>query len=320
MIIKSVVMLSMFFLPYALLYIFDTDGFIYFSLWMVMGLGMAGIGMSVMHDANHGSYSKSKIVNEIMGYLIHFIGGSATNWKLQHNVLHHSYTNISGMDEDIDLDPLMRFSPDQKRKKFHKFQHIYAWFLYGFMTISWALDKDFQQLFRYKRKGLLKIHKINFSKSLSFLICSKLFYYVYMLVLPIIVSPSWWMALVGFFVMHFIAGFVLAIVFQCAHVLENTDYPKPKEGGNMEHNWFAHQLHTTSNFASNSRLFSWYVGGLNFQVEHHLFPNICHVHYKKLSPIVKKTAEEFGLPYYTFKTFFDALSCHTRHLKELGTA
>ena len=320
MIIKSVVMLSMFFLPYAFLYVFNTDGFIYFFLWMVMGLGMAGIGMSVMHDANHGSYSKSKTVNEIMGYLIHFIGGSATNWKLQHNVLHHSYTNISVMDEDIDLDPLMRFSPDQKRKKFHKFQHIYAWFLYGFMTISWALDKDFQQLFRYKRKGLLKIHKINFSKSLSFLICSKLFYYGYMLVLPILISPNWWMALIGFFIMHFIAGFVLAIVFQCAHVLENTDYPKPKEGGNMEHNWFAHQLHTTSNFASNSRLFSWFVGGLNFQVEHHLFPNICHVHYKKLSPIVKQTAEEFGLPYYSFKTFFDALRCHTRHLKELGTA
>ena len=224
------------------------------------------------------------------------------------------------MDEDIDLDPLMRFSPDQKRKKFHRFQHIYAWFLYGFMTISWALDKDFQQLFRYKRKGLLKIHKINFSKSFSFLICSKLFYYGYMLVLPIIVSPSWWMALVGFFVMHFIAGFVLAIVFQCAHVVENADYPKPKDGGNMEHNWFAHQLHTTSNFASNSRLFSWFVGGLNFQVEHHLFPNICHVHYKKISPIVKKTAEEFGLPYHSFRTFFDALSCHTRQLKKLGIA
>ena len=320
MILKSIVMLSMFFLPYALLYIINLNLFTYLLMWVVMGFGMAGIGMSVMHDANHGSYSKSKTVNLIMGYLIHFIGGSATNWKLQHNVLHHSYTNISGMDEDIDLDPLMRFSPDQKRKKFHKFQHIYAWFLYGLMTISWALDKDFQQLFRYKRKGLLKIHKINFSKSLSFLICSKLFYYGYMLVLPIIVSPSWWMALVGFLVMHFIAGFVLAIVFQCAHVLENTDYPTPKEGGNMEHNWFAHQLHTTSNFASGSRLFSWFVGGLNFQVEHHLFPNICHVHYKKLSPIVKKTAEEFGLPYYSYKTFFDALRCHTRHLKLLGSA
>ena len=320
MILKSIVMLSMFFLPYALLYIINFNFFTYLLMWVVMGFGMAGIGMSVMHDANHGSYSKSKTVNLIMGYLIHFIGGSATNWKLQHNVLHHSYTNISGMDEDIDLDPLMRFSPDQKRKKFHRFQHIYAWVLYGFMTISWALDKDFQQLFRYKRKGLLKIHKINFSKSFSFLICSKLFYYGYMLVLPIIVSPSWWMALVGFFVMHFIAGFVLAIVFQCAHVVENADYPKPKKGGNMEHNWFAHQLHTTSNFASNSRLFSWFVGGLNFQVEHHLFPNICHVHYKKISPIVKKTAEEFGLPYHSFRTFFDALSCHTRQLKKLGIA
>mgnify|MGYP001447058018 FL=1 len=222
------------------------------------------------------------------------------------------------MDEDIDLDPLMRFSPDQKRKKFHRFQHIYAWFLYGFMTISWALDKDFQQLFRYKRKGLLKIHKINFSKSFSFLICSKLFYYGYMLVLPIIVSPSWWMALVGFFIMHFIAGFVLAIVFQCAHVVENADYPKPKEGGNMEHNWFAHQLHTTSNFAYNSRIFSWFVGGLNFQVEHHLFPNICHIHYANISEIVKRKVEEYGLPYNCKKNFLSAIFSHAKMLYTLG--
>ena len=120
--------------------------------------------------------------------------------------------------------------------------------------------------------------------------------------------------------MHFIAGFVLAIVFQCAHVVEHADYPKPMDSGNMEHNWFAHQLHTTANFGSRSRFFSWFVGGLNFQVEHHLFPNICHVHYRKLSPIVKKTAEEYGLPYHSFATFFEALSCHTRQLKKLGIA
>ena len=265
-------------------------------------------------------YSKSKRVNTILGYVIHLIGGSATNWKLQHNVLHHTYTNISGMDEDLDSDPLMRFSPNQKRKKFHRFQHIYAWFLYGLMTISWILDKDFLQLFRYKRKGLLSLQKINFGKALTFLIFSKLFYYGYVLVLPLIFASSWWTALVGFFIMHFIAGFVLAIVFQCAHVVEHADYPKPMDSGNMEHNWFAHQLHTTANFGSRSRFFSWFVGGLNFQVEHHLFPNICHVHYRKLSPIVKKTAEEYGLPYHSFATFFEALSCHTRQLKKLGIA
>ena len=321
MFVKTLFMISIYFVPFS----FIISGFIEawwinLLLWAVMGFGMAGIGMSVMHDANHGSYSKSKRVNTILGYVIHLIGGSATNWKLQHNVLHHTYTNISGMDEDLDSDPLMRFSPNQKRKKFHRFQHIYAWFLYGLMTISWILDKDFLQLFRYKRKGLLSLQKINFGKALTFLIFSKLFYYGYVLVLPLIFSSSWWTALVGFFIMHFIAGFVLAIVFQCAHVVEHADYPKPMDSGNMEHNWFAHQLHTTANFGSRSRFFSWFVGGLNFQVEHHLFPNICHVHYRKLSPIVKKTAEEYGLPYHSFATFFEALSCHTRQLKKLGIA
>lgn len=321
MFVKTLFMISIYFVPFS----FIISGFIEawwinLLLWAVMGFGMAGIGMSVMHDANHGSYSKSKRVNTILGYVIHLIGGSATNWKLQHNVLHHTYTNISGMDEDLDSDPLMRFSPNQKRKKFHRFQHIYAWFLYGLMTISWILDKDFLQLFRYKRKGLLSLQKINFGKALTFLIFSKLFYYGYVLVLPLIFASSWWTALVGFFIMHFIAGFVLAIVFQCAHVVEHADYPKPMDSGNMEHNWFAHQLHTTANFGSRSRFFSWFVGGLNFQVEHHLFPNICHVHYRKLSPIVKKTAEEYGLPYHSFATFFEALSCHTRQLKKLGIA
>lgn len=321
MFMKTIFMISIYFVPFS----FIISGFIEawwinLLLWAVMGFGMAGIGMSVMHDANHGSYSKSKRVNTILGYVIHLIGGSATNWKLQHNVLHHTYTNISGMDEDLDSDPLMRFSPNQKRKKFHRFQHIYAWFLYGLMTISWILDKDFLQLFRYKRKGLLSLQKINFGKALTFLIFSKLFYYGYVLVLPLIFASSWWTALVGFFIMHFIAGFVLAIVFQCAHVVEHADYPKPMDSGNMEHNWFAHQLHTTANFGSRSRFFSWFVGGLNFQVEHHLFPNICHVHYRKLSPIVKKTAEEYGLPYHSFATFFEALSCHTRQLKKLGIA
>jgi linoleoyl-CoA desaturase len=188
------------------------------------------------------------------------------------------------------------------------------------MTISWSINKDFAQLIRYRKKGLLSMQKVNFSKAMVFLILSKVFYYGYALILPLVFASSWWVALIGYFLMHFIAGFVLAIVFQCAHVVENADYPKPLSTGNMKDNWFAHQLHTTSNFATKSRIFSWFVGGLNFQVEHHLFPNICHVHYKKLSPIVKATAKEFGLPYNNFKTFFGALMCHTRHLKKLGSS
>lgn len=321
MVIKTIVMVAIYFIPFGFIISGVVESWwVNFIFWSLMGFGMAGIGMCVMHDANHGSYSKNKTVNKILGYFIHLVGGSATNWKLQHNVLHHTYTNVSGMDEDLESDPMMRFSPDQERKRFHRFQHIYAWFLYSLMTISWAIDKDFSQLVRYKKKGLLNMQKINFSKELIFLICSKVFYYGYVLVLPLVFASTWWSALIGFFIMHFIAGFVLAIVFQCAHVVENTQYPKISDKGNLQHNMYAHQLHTTSNFATKSRFFSWCVGGLNFQVEHHLFPNICHVHYKKISPIVKATAKEYGLPYNNFKTFLGALMCHTRHLKQLGVS
>lgn len=321
MITKTVFMMSLYLIPYS----FVVSGFIdsywlNLVLWATMGLGMAGIGMSVMHDANHGSYSKSKRLNDFIGQVITLIGGNAINWKLQHNVLHHTYTNISGMDEDLESDPLMRFSPDQDVKRFHKFQHVYAWFLYGLMTISWSIDKDFSQLIRYKKKGLLKLQNVKFNKALITLILTKVMYYAYAFVLPMIFAPTWWIALVGYLIMHFVAGFVLAIVFQCAHVIEKTDYPKPLETGNMETDFFVHQLNTTANFGSRSKFFSWFVGGLNFQVEHHLFPNICHIHYKKLSPIVKKTALEFGYPYHSFATFFEALRCHTRHLKQLGKA
>ena len=321
MISKTVFMLSLYFIPFSFLVSGYIDSFLLnILLWVLMGFGMSGIGMSVMHDANHGSYFKSKKVNDIVGQIIVFIGGNAINWKLQHNVLHHTYTNIPGMDEDLESDPLMRFSPDQEVKKLHKYQHIYAWFLYGLMTISWSTDKDFVGLIRYRKKGLLKMQNINFKKALINLIICKTFYYSYALVLPMIFAPTWWIALVGYLVMHFVAGFVLGIVFQCAHVIENTEYPKPKETGNMDTDFYVHQLTTTANFGSGSNFFSWFVGGLNFQVEHHLFPNICHIHYKKISPIVKKTALEFGYPYHSFATFFDALSCHTRHLKQLGRA
>ena len=113
-------------------------------------------------------------------------------------------------------------------------------------------------------------------------------------------------------------GFVLAIIFQPAHVNEQTEFPEPDDENSIQENWAIHQLHTTANFSNKSRFFSWYVGALNFQVEHHLFPNICHVHYKKISEIIRKTAKEFELPYNRYRTFIDALIGHYNMLKRLS--
>jgi linoleoyl-CoA desaturase len=201
----------------------------------------------------------------------------------------------------------------------HRFQHIYAWFLYGLMTIVWLGFKDFQRLYTYQKNGLMKAQHGNSIREWTILIITKITFILYAVIIPILVTSwLWWQVLIGVFILHYIAGFILAIIFQPAHVIEGTAYPLPDDTHTLEDNWVIHQLKTTTNFSNNSVWFSWYVGGLNFQIEHHLFPSICHVHYKSISRIVRSTAEEFNLPYKTSTTFFAALRSHSRLLKTLG--
>jgi linoleoyl-CoA desaturase len=285
----------------------------------LMGFGMAGIGLSVMHDANHGGYSNKSWVNNLLGFSLNVIGGNAFNWKVQHNVLHHTYTNIHDVDEDIAPRGILRMTPYGDWKFFHRFQHMYAWFFYGLLTIVWVIFKDFVRIIRYQKDGMVKKQKASAAAEWAILMATKIFYIGYILVLPALLLPvTWWQIAIGFVSMHYISGFILAIIFQPAHVIDGTEYPLPDEDGKMENNWAIHQLHTTTNFANNNRVLNWYVGGLNFQVEHHLFPNICHVHYREISPIVKYTAEEFGLPYKSVPTFIGALVNHAKLLKQLG--
>jgi linoleoyl-CoA desaturase len=320
MVIKTIFMFLLYFVPYTLIV---TEAVT--ALWamallvVVMALGLAGIGLSVMHDANHGAYSKKNWVNNIIGYSLNLIGANAFNWKVQHNVLHHSFTNVHDEDEDISPRGALRLTPHTDWKKIHRYQHIYAWLLYGLMTIVWLFFKDFTRIVKYSRNGLAKKQKANVSAEWIILIVSKLVYAGYIVVIPVVLtSLAWWHVLLGVLAMHYIAGFVLAIIFQPAHVIEGTEFPLPDEKRTLENNWAVHQLLTTTNFGNRSRWFSWYVGGLNFQIEHHLFPNVCHVHYRKLADIVRVTAQEFGLPYKTSRTFLSALAGHAKLLKQLG--
>ncbi len=288
-------------------------------MWALMGMGMSGIGLSVMHDANHGSYSKNQKVNNALSRVLHFIGGYHTNWKIQHNVLHHSFTNVEGFDEDIETS-LMRFSPNQKRKNFYRFQVFYAPLLYGLMTIYWLIGKDFSQIVRYNKKNLLESQGTTLRKSMIILTINKVWYGVLTIALPIfLIDLPWWQVLLGFLLMHFICGLMLALIFQPAHIIEETNFYVADDNGSVENNWAVHQMRTTANFANGSLLFSWFIGGLNYQIEHHLFPNICHVHYRKISKIVKATAREFNVPYNQHKTFFGALASHFSMLHALGT-
>jgi linoleoyl-CoA desaturase len=242
------------------------------------------------------------------------------NWKIQHNVLHHSFTNVVGMDEDISPPAwLLRFSPHTKRYMIHRMQHIYGWALYALETLMWCTSKDFVGLVKYRREGLLKKEDGKFGMLITKTFLWKLVYFGYILVLPMVFAPvAWWVVLIGFFIMHIITGLFVALVFQSAHVMPDMEYPLPDDQGNLENNWAVHQILTTTNFAPKSNILGWYIGGLNYQIEHHLFPNICHIHYKKISKIVKETAAEYGLPYQCKQYFVDAIADHARMLRDLG--
>ena len=316
--LKTIVMFGLFLTPYFFLLAMDMPFWVYLLLNVVIGIGMAGVGMNVMHDGNHGAYSTKSWVNKLMGGSIYILAGNVYNWQVQHNVLHHTYTNIIGHDEDLEAGRILRFSKTAKWYSHHRFQHYYSVFLYGLLTFNWAITTDFLQMKRYLKRQL----SYGEAKSPAFqwttLIITKTIYFSIWLVLPMILGITWWKVLLGFVVMHYTAGLILSIVFQLAHVVEDTVNPMPDENGEIENTWAIHQLFTTANFAPKNWIVNYYTGGLNHQIEHHIFPNISHIHYNKIAEIVKQTAAECNLPYHEFKTTREAIASHFKHLRELG--
>lgn len=319
MVIKTIVLLFFYLGPFVYLLLAQPSVGFSMLLWTIMGLAMAGVGMSVMHDAVHGAYSANPVVNNIMSYVLYLLGGSIFNWKLQHNVLHHTYTNVINMDDDINDKLILRFSPHSEAKPYHRFQWMYAFAFYCITTLYWVTAKDFVQFFKYTAEGVNRNTKAQNAWLFVRITFLKVVYMAIVLVLP-----TWGFGIPfgqvigGFLLMHAVSGLVLTTVFQLAHSLEETAHPIPNEQGLIENEWAIHQLNTTANFSRHNKWLSWYVGGLNFQVEHHLFPKICHVHYPVIAPIVEQTAREFGIPYLENDTFFTALRSHVAILKQLG--
>jgi linoleoyl-CoA desaturase len=320
LIIKAIIMLSLYFIPYFFVLFGDYSTPINACLLVLMGIGIAGTGMGVMHDAIHGTFSEKKWVNKLFGGSIYFLGGNAYNWEMQHNTLHHTYTNILDIDEDITGKFMLRLNVAAKKKFFHRFQHIYAFFLYSLMTVSF-LWKDFKEIGLFNQLAKDGIMKPFSRRELIILIATKLLYVVFILVIPMLLMDiSFGQWIVGFLIMHCVAGLILSTIFQLAHVVEGAIQPIPDENGCLENAWAVHQLKTTSNFFGENKLFSWYIGGLDFQIEHHLFPKISHIYYRDLSKIVADTAKEFGLYYNSKGGFFPALGSHINMLKQLGVS
>jgi linoleoyl-CoA desaturase len=319
MIIKTVILISAYILPFVYMMVVNLPWYYTIPIWTLMGFAQAGIGMSVMHDANHGAYSSNNFVNVLVGHSLTLIGGSVFNWKLQHNFLHHTYTNIAFVDDDIEDRLVLRFSPHTKSKWIHRFQWFYAFFFYGVLTLYWVLLKDFIQFYKYKKEGVNKNSSSENNITLLNLIVTKLVYFFVFIGLPVfILDKPWLLYAAGYLWMHYVAGLILTIIFQMAHTVEETHHPLPDAINQIENTWAIHQMNTTANFSPENKMLSWFIGGLNFQIEHHLFPTICHVHYPRIAPIVKATALEFGIPYLQNDTLSKAFGSHVSTLKRFG--
>lgn len=286
-------------------------------LCALLGYILACIGFSVMHDANHGSYSTRPMLNDFLGLSMNAMGASAFFWKQKHNIIHHTYTNVDGIDDDIAKSPVIRQCESQKWVPAHKVQYLYLLPVYSLSTIFWIFIMDFTKYFSRKIyttdawKMSTKNHIIFWATKASYL--------TFYIILPMMVwgFVPW---LVGFFVLNAVMGLILSLVFQLAHVVENTEFEHvPLDmTKHIETAWAEHQMRTTANFAMGNKVISWFVGGLNYQIEHHLFPRVSHIHYPAISKIVMEKAKEFNLPYNKYDTMTEAVASHFRVMKQLG--
>ena len=314
--LKASLLIIAFLSVYTHLLFFTPSAFWAIVQCLVLGALTAAIGFNVMHDGAHGSFSKYKWVNKIAAVSVNVLGADNFMWRMKHNIIHHAYTNIEGVDDDIDARPFLRLCKEQKHYKMHRFQHWYFWMAYSLLYIWWIFFTDYKKYFM-QRIGPVPLQKMNWLNHLSFW-GFKLIHAFLFIVLPIYLVGfmSW---LIGFLVFAMFAGFVLSIVFQLAHTVEDTHFPLPDKANNkMEDEWAIHQLKTTANFATKNKLVSWFVGGLNFQIEHHLFPKISHVHYPAISKIIKQACSEYGITYIEYARVRSAVISHIAHLRQMG--
>lgn len=295
-----------------------SSGWLVAALTLSLALAMAGIGFSVMHDANHGAYSRSAGVNWAFGLALDLVGASSYVWRYRHNVLHHTYPNVDGMDVAIEAGVLVRLGPDQPLRSFHRWQHLYAWPLYGLIAMKWWFVDDFVDVVS-GRIGRRRFQRPRGRELVAF-VAGKAVFVAWSLLIPALVFRSGWVAL-PFLAGALTLGIVLSAVFQLAHIMPDVEFqPAPPGGRPMPAGWAEHQVRATLDFAPSHRLLGWYVGGLNYQIEHHLLPEVCHVHYPTLAAVVAETCREHGVPYRVLPTLRAAIAHHQRFLRVLGRA
>jgi linoleoyl-CoA desaturase len=316
MYLKTALSLSWWLATYLLLLLGHFPPWANLLLCLVWSFSIAGIGFNVMHDANHGGYSDNPLINKIVSLSAELLGMSGFRWRTKHNVWHHTYTNIAGYDDDVETFGLMRLTPRAAWRPFFKVQAWYYPVIYSFIAFDFFL-RDFMMVFVGKSDANHVYPKMGLSDQIIFW-AGKLFFILIMFVFPLQVFP-WWQVLIGFFLTMLMVGLIMGIVFQLAHINGDATFPVPVgRPQHIENDWAVHQVETTADFAPKNWLLSYYVGGLNFQIEHHLLPHVCHMNYPRLAPIVRATCEEFGIRYNCYETWREAFGCHLRELRLLG--
>jgi linoleoyl-CoA desaturase len=316
MYLKTGIIVAIFAASYTSLVFFAQTWWQAVPLAMLLGLSIAGIGFNVQHDGGHQAYSNHAWVNSMMARTLDVLGGSSYLWRWKHGIFHHTYVNIAGHDTDIDLGALVRLSSRQKRFWVHRWQHFYLWCLYGLMAIQWHFIGDFREVI----VGRIGDHRVPRPKGpdLAIFIAGKLVFFTWAFGIPLLFHPVWAVALF-YTVATVVLGLVLSVVFQLAHCVEQAEFPLPQPGtARIENAWAIHQVETAVDFARSSRLAAWLLGGLNFQIEHHLFPRICHVNYPAISSLVEETCREFGVK-YSDQSFPAGVASHFRWLRQMGT-
>lgn len=306
--IKAAVLLSTFVALYSILVFVQPHWAISIILCTLFGVNLAAIGFNIMHDAGHNSFSDNKTLNTVLSYTLNLLGGNIYFWKLKHNIAHHTYTNIDGEDHDIEV-KFMRIHHDQQLRKHHRYQRFYFPLLYGISYLAWIFYQDYEKYFRQRMGQSSERFKFPLNEKIIFW-TSKVLHFALFVIIPILVV-GWLPTLLGLLIAGAVCGVCLATVFQLAHVVSETEF-KTINQAKVEEEWMIHQIQSTANFATKSKVLTWLLGGLNFQVEHHLFPKISHVHYPAINRIVQQTCEEYNIKYNEFKTFWAAFRSHVQ--------
>jgi linoleoyl-CoA desaturase len=313
---KSAVILATLIVSYVVLVFVASTWWQALPAALMLGAAIGCIGFNIMHDGGHMAYSNHAWVNRVSAMSLDLVGASSHIWRWKHAVFHHMYVNVQGYDSDTDLGAMARLNPHQPRLWVQRFQHWYIWLLYGVMVIRWQFYGDFRDL----AAGHIGEQPFRRPRGwdLAQLIGFKLLFVVLAFGIPLLFHSFAVVALVYVGTLA-IVGIALSLVFQLAHCVEEAEFPLPNaESGRIDNAWAIHQIESTVNFARDNRVLCWLLGGLNFQIEHHLFPRICHVNYPALSRVVEQTCRDFGVRYREHRSFLTGIASHYRWMRQMG--